>query len=95
MAPTSSAPAAPGQPKPDAVSPNSFRSFATFLRGYMGVMPLITAAFAPVLTVSHAIPIYSQQATSLGTMSDYSASLSSLGCFTHYTRSPLVSFTEL
>src|SRR5271168_1538725 len=52
-----------------AMSPNSFRGFATFLHGYMGVMPIITAAFAPVLTLLHAIPVYSQQAKSLATMS--------------------------
>ncbi len=60
---------APTVSKPGAVTPNSFSGFATFLRGYMGVMPVITAAFAPVLTLSNAIPVYSQQAKSLATMS--------------------------
>ena len=69
MASTSPTATPPDISTTGAVSPNSFRGFATFLRGYMGVMPIITAAFAPVLTLSHAIPIYSQQAKSLATMS--------------------------
>jgi hypothetical protein len=46
-----------------------FRGFAKFLRGYMGVMPLVTAAFAPLLTLAHAIPLYAQQRTSLACIS--------------------------
>ena len=46
-----------------------FRGFATFLRGYMGVMPIVTAAFAPLITLAHVIPIYQQQAKSLACMS--------------------------
>jgi CheY-like chemotaxis protein len=37
-------------------SDNRLRRFASFFRGYMGVMPLVTAAFAPVLTMLRAIP---------------------------------------
>ena len=53
----------------DVQHPSGFRGFATFLKGYMGVMPLVTAAFAPLLTLAHAIPIYAQQRTSLACIS--------------------------
>jgi hypothetical protein len=53
----------------DGRNGTGFRGFAKFLRGYMGVMPLVTAAFAPLLTLAHAIPLYAQQRTSLACIS--------------------------
>jgi hypothetical protein len=33
-----------------------FRSFVNFFKGYMGVMPLVVASFAPIVTLLNAIP---------------------------------------
>jgi hypothetical protein len=42
-----------------------FRLFAGFFKSYMGVMPIATAAFAPVLTLVKAFPIFDGQRTEL------------------------------
>jgi hypothetical protein len=36
-------------------------SFVKFLRGYMGLMPLVVAAFAPVAALTEVVPVYAQQ----------------------------------
>jgi hypothetical protein len=41
----------------------NFRSFVAFLKGYLGAMPLVTAALAPLLTLSRALPIYELERT--------------------------------
>jgi hypothetical protein len=48
---------------------NRLKNFAGFFKSYMGVMPLVTAAFAPVLTLAKAIPVFESQKTSLATFS--------------------------
>jgi uncharacterized membrane protein len=48
---------------------NRLRKFASFFKGYMGVMPLVTAAFAPLLTMAKAIPVFESQKTTLATYS--------------------------
>jgi hypothetical protein len=37
-----------------------FRNFATFFKSYMGVMPVVTAAVAPIVTAFKILPIYSR-----------------------------------
>lgn len=54
---------------PNTPNDNRLKKFAAFFKGYMGVMPLVTAAFAPVLTLAHAIPVFESQRTSLATIS--------------------------
>src|SRR6266849_5980717 len=48
---------------------NRLRVFAGAFKGYMGVMPLVTAALAPLLTLLKAIPTYESQRTTLATLS--------------------------
>jgi hypothetical protein len=48
---------------------NRLKNFANFFKGYMGGMPLITAALAPILTLAKAIPVFESQKTSLATFS--------------------------
>jgi hypothetical protein len=48
---------------------NRLKNFASFFKGYMSVMPLITAALAPLLTLAKAIPVFESQKTSLATFS--------------------------
>jgi len=48
---------------------NRLKNFASFFKGYMSVMPLVTAALAPVLTLAKAIPVFESQRTSLATFS--------------------------
>lgn len=49
----------------DAATPlsreNNFLAFAKFFKGYMGIMPLVTAAVAPLLTATKVIPTYASQ----------------------------------
>ncbi len=52
-----------------ATTQNRLRVFAAAFKGYMGVMPVVTAALAPVLTFLNAIPTYESQRTTLGTFS--------------------------
>jgi hypothetical protein len=37
-----------------------FKNFATFFKSYMGVMPVVTAAVAPIVTAFKVLPIYSR-----------------------------------
>lgn len=48
---------------------NRLRVFAGAFKGYMGVMPVVTAALAPLLTFLKAIPMYESQRTTLATLS--------------------------
>jgi hypothetical protein len=43
--------------------------FAKAFKGYMGVMPIVTAALAPLLTFLRALPTYESQRTTLATLS--------------------------
>ena len=52
-----------------ATTQNRLRIFANAFKGYMGVMPLVTAALAPLLTFLKAIPTYEGQRTTLATLS--------------------------
>jgi hypothetical protein len=40
---------------------NRLLTFANVFKGYMGVMPIVTAALAPVLTALDVIPVYESQ----------------------------------
>ncbi len=40
---------------------NRLLTFANVFKGYMGVMPIVTAALAPVLTALNVIPVYESQ----------------------------------
>jgi hypothetical protein len=42
--------------------------FANVFKSYMGVMPLVTAALAPLLTAMNVLPIYEPQRKALATM---------------------------
>jgi hypothetical protein len=53
----------------DTAQENRLRKFASFFKGYMGVMPLVTAAVAPLLTMMKAIPVFESQKTTLATYS--------------------------
>jgi hypothetical protein len=53
---------------PASSQPKDFRSFVKFFKGYMGVMPLVVASFAPIVTLLNAIPTYSIQTKTLSTM---------------------------
>jgi hypothetical protein len=48
---------------------NRLRKFAGFFKSYMGVMPLVTAAVAPLLTLLKAIPVFETDRTTLATFS--------------------------
>ena len=48
---------------------NRLKVFANVFKGYMGVMPLVTAALAPLLTAMGAIPIYEALRKPLATLS--------------------------
>jgi hypothetical protein len=48
---------------------NRLRKFASFFKGYMGVMPVVTAAFAPLLTMLKAVPVFESQKSMLATYS--------------------------
>jgi hypothetical protein len=51
------------------IQSNRLKNFAQLFKGYMGVMPMVTAATAPILTLVKAIPVYNSQKTSLATYS--------------------------
>jgi hypothetical protein len=44
---------------------NRFKGFAQFFKGYMGVMPIITAAVAPIVTSFKTIPVFDVQKNDL------------------------------
>jgi hypothetical protein len=48
---------------------NRLSVFAGAFKSYMGVMPLVTAALAPLLTFLRALPTYESQRTTLATLS--------------------------
>src|SRR5437899_1051201 len=48
---------------------NRLRKFAGFFKGYMGIMPLVTAGLAPLLTMMKAIPVFESQKSTLATYS--------------------------
>ena len=48
---------------------NRLTIFANVFKGYMGVMPLVTAALAPLLTAIGAIPVYESLRKPLSTLS--------------------------
>lgn len=54
---------------PQSTTKNRLRIFANAFKGYMGVMPLVAAALAPLLTLLKAIPTYESQRTTLATLS--------------------------
>jgi hypothetical protein len=70
------------------VQENRLRKFASFFKGYMGVMPLVTAAVAPLLTMMKAIPVYESQKTTLATYSGLLGFL--LLAWVFYTRGAFV-----
>ncbi|MGB6689027.1 MAG: hypothetical protein WBE76_14425 [Terracidiphilus sp.] len=53
----------------DPAQENRLRKFAGFFKSYMGVMPLVTAAVAPILTMSKAIPVFDSEKSTLATYS--------------------------
>jgi hypothetical protein len=40
---------------------NRLRTFANIFKGYMGIMPIITAALAPLATVMNVLPVFESQ----------------------------------
>ena len=50
---------------PQEQQQNQLRTFANIFKGYMGVMPLVTAALAPLVTLMNFIPVYESQRKSL------------------------------
>lgn len=52
-----------------ATTQNRLSVFAGAFKNYMGVMPVVTAALAPLLTFLKAIPTYESQRTTLATLS--------------------------
>jgi len=68
---------------------NRLRRFAGFFKCYMGVMPLVTAAVAPLLTMLNAIPIFESQRAPLATYSGLLGFLVLAWVF--YTRGELAS----
>lgn len=44
------------------------QAFANLFKGYMGVMPMVTAALAPLLTAMNVLPMYTPQRKALATM---------------------------
>jgi hypothetical protein len=49
-------------------SDNHLLNFARMFKGYMGVMPIVTASLAPVLTALNVIPTYASQRKPLAAM---------------------------
>jgi hypothetical protein len=47
---------------------NRLQVFANVFKGYMGVMPIATAALAPLLTALNVLPVYESQRKPLATM---------------------------
>ena len=55
-------------PTAQASQENRLQVFANVFKGYMGIMPLVTAALAPLLTAMNVIPTYDPQRKPLATM---------------------------
>ena len=47
---------------------NRLLTFANIFKGYMGIMPIVTAALAPLLTAMNVIPVYESQRKPLAAM---------------------------
>jgi hypothetical protein len=56
-------------PTASATTENRLRVFANSFKAYMSVMPIVTAALAPILTFLKAIPMYETERTTLATLS--------------------------
>jgi hypothetical protein len=56
-------------PAATATTQNRLRVFADSFKAYMSVMPIVTAALAPILTFLKAIPMYESERTTLATLS--------------------------
>jgi len=50
---------------------NRLLAFANVFKGYMGVMPIVTAALAPILTAVNVLPTYESQRKPLATMAAF------------------------
>jgi len=50
---------------------NRLLAFANVFKGYMGVMPIVTAALAPILTAINVLPTYESQRKPLATMAAF------------------------
>jgi hypothetical protein len=50
---------------PELKPENRFKGFALFFKSYMSVMPIVTAAVAPILTLARAIPVFEYQRNEL------------------------------
>jgi hypothetical protein len=55
-------------PNAQQAQENRLLAFANVFKGYMGVMPIVTAALAPLLTAINVIPTYETQRKPLATM---------------------------
>ena len=91
---------------PEEAQQNRLQVFANVFKGYMGVMPIITAALAPLATMMNVIPVYESQRKPLASLTGVLGFLLlawlfsirrtiALGTFTHRIRwfinvSPLV-----
>lgn len=51
-----------------AAQENRLSLFANIFKGYMGIMPIVTAALAPILTAMNVLPMYESQRKPLATM---------------------------
>jgi hypothetical protein len=70
------------------VQDNRMRKFAGFFKSYVGVMPLVVAAVAPLLTLLRAIPVFETERTTLATFSGLLGFL--MVAWVFYARSILV-----
>lgn len=67
MATPSTVPQAPAAADVDAQQ-TRLSVFANLFKGYMGVMPIVTAALAPLLTAMNVLPMYEPERKPLATM---------------------------
>src|ERR1035438_1839554 len=51
-----------------AAQENRLSLFANVFKGYMGIMPIVTAALAPILTAMNVLPTYESQRKPLATI---------------------------
>jgi hypothetical protein len=71
----------------DVPQEDRLRRFVGFFKGYMGVMPLLTAAVAPLLTAMKTMPIFESHKSVLATYSGLLGFL--LLAYVFYLRGPL------
>jgi hypothetical protein len=50
---------------------NRLKVFANVFKSYMGVMPIVTASLAPIITAAGVLPIYESQRKPLATMAGF------------------------